>query len=550
MGVRLTVIIAIFSLLYSSLVFKLYTVQVEERERYEAEAFSYNKANGLLNPLRGSIYFTDKNGTAVLAAINKEYPTIYAKPNKIADASWIAEVLSEISLRDKDELLAILSKKDDPYEPIIKRATDEQVRMVEEKNFSCVDNKPGCVAIEETRSRFYPLGALASHLLGFVSADESVGGAYGVEFYYKNELEGVAGIFEGDKIVEAARAGENLELTIDLNIQREAEKILQNLVEKYKAKKGTVIVEDPKTGKILAMGSTPNADLNSYNAYEVETFLNPAVQAVYEPGSIFKIITMAAGLDAGEITPETAYVDTGSLTLNGKTIKNWDLKSHGKITMTQVIESSVNTGAAFAERTLGHDLFYEYLVKFGFKDKTSIDLPGEVVGSLKPLEVDKRDINFATASFGQGISVTPIALLKAVSAIANHGVMMRPYLNSEAEPVVVGRVISEGASREVVGMMVSAVDKAEIARIKGYTVAGKTGTAQVPDFKRGGYTDEVINTYIGFAPAYDPKFVILIKIDKPEGAPLAGLTVVPAFRDLAQFVLNYYNVSPDNLTKE
>lgn len=550
MGVRLTVIIAIFSLLYSSLVFKLYTVQVEERERYEAEAFSYNRASGLLNSLRGSVYFTDKDGTAVPVAINKEYPTIYAKPNKIADVDWAAEVLSEISLRDKDELLAILNKKDDPYEPIVKRATNEQVAMFEEKNFSCLDNKSDCVDVEEARLRFYPLGALASHLLGFVSADESVGGAYGVELYYEKELKGIAGVFEGDKVVEAAEVGESLKLTIDLNIQREAEKILQNLVEKYKAEKGTVIVEDPKTGKILAMGNAPNFDLNSYSEYEVETFLNPAVQAVYEPGSIFKIITMAAGLDAGKITPETTYVDTGSLTLNGKTIKNWDLKAHGKINMTQVIEGSVNTGAAFAERTLGHDLFYEYLVKFGFKDKTNIDLPGEIVGSLRPLEFDKRDINFATASFGQGISVTPIALLRAVSAIANHGIMMKPHLNSEAEPVAIGRVISEKASREVIDMMVSAVDKAEIARIRGYTVAGKTGTAQVPDFKRGGYTDEVINTYIGFAPAYDPKFVILIKIDKPDGAPLAGLTVVPAFRDLAQFVLNYYNIPPDDLEND
>jgi len=547
MGVRFTVIIAIFALLYSSLVFKLYTIQVGEREFYEAEAFSYNKINGLLDPLRGSIYFTDKNGADVLAAINKEYPTIYAKPNKIADVSLAAETLSEISLLDENELSVILNKKEDPYEPIIKRATNEQVKMVEESFFSCVDDKPGCVAVEETRSRFYPLGTLASHLLGFVSADESVGGAYGVELYYGNELEGVAGIFEGDKVVETAKAGDNLKLTIDLNIQREAEKILQNLVEKYKAEKGTVIVEDPKTGKILAMGNAPAFDLNSYKEYEVGMFLNPAVQAIYEPGSIFKIITMAAGLDAEKITPETAYMDTGSLTLNGKTIKNWDLKAHGKITMTQVIESSVNTGAAFAERTLGHDLFYEYLIKFGFKDKTNIDLPGEIIGSLKPLEFDKRDVNFATASFGQGISVTPIALLKAVSAIANHGIMMQPYINSETEPIVVRRVISEKASRETIDMMVNAVDKAEIARIRGYNVAGKTGTAQVPDFERGGYTDEVVNTYVGFAPAYDPKFVILIKMDKPEGAPLAGFTVVPAFRDLAQFVLNYYNIPPDNL---
>jgi cell division protein FtsI/penicillin-binding protein 2 len=279
--------------------------------------------------------------------------------------------------------------------------------------------------------------------------------------------------------------------------------------------------------------------------------MNPTVQSVYEPGSIFKVITMASALDAGKITPETTYYDSGELTLNGHTIKNWDLKANGTISMTNVIERSVNTGAAFAERQLGHENFYEYLKKFGFKDVTNIDLPGEVVGSLIPLEQDVRDINYATASFGQGISTTPIRLLMAVSSIANGGYLMRPYLNAENKPERLGRTISQEASRQMIDMMVSAVDKALIAKIEGYSVAGKTGTAQVPRLGgAGGYTDEVINTYIGFAPAYDPKFIILIRLDKPYGAPLAGLTVVPTFRELADFVINYYNIPPDRIDIE
>jgi len=546
MGIRITVLIVFFSLLYSSLIFKLYTLQIEERETYQAKAFFYHLAAGMLNPVRGSIYFTDKNNVSMPAAINKEYSIIYANPNGIENVPEAAQILSEISGRDKNELVDILSKKDDPYEPIVKKATEIQVNKILEYK-SIRKDLEKWFGVKYERSRLYPLGMIASHLLGFVSADESVGGAYGVEFYYNDRLKGKAGISEGDKLVNPAEAGEDLKLTIDLNIQREAEKILSVLVEKYKAQGGTAIVQDPKTGKILAMSNIPTFNPNSYGESEVGAFLNPATQAVYEPGSIFKIITMAAGLDAGKITPDTTYVDTGSLTLNGKTIKNWDLKAHGKITMTQVIEGSVNTGAVFAESTLGHDLFYSYLVKFGLKEKTNIDLPGEIVGSLRPLEVDKRDINFATASFGQGISVTPIGLLKTMSAVANHGVMMKPYVNVEKEPEMIGRVITEKASKEVIGMMVNAVNKAEIAKIRGYNIAGKTGTAQVPDFKYGGYTDEVINTYIGFAPAYDPKFIILLKMDKPLGAPLAGLTIVPAFRDLAQFILNYYNIPPDNL---
>jgi len=259
---------------------------------------------------------------------------------------------------------------------------------------------------------------------------------------------------------------------------------------------------------------------------------------------------MASALDAGKITPETTYYDSGELTLNEHTIRNWDLKSYGTVTMTNVIEKSLNTGAAFAQRQLGDDNFYEYLKKFGLKDQTQIDLPGEVTGSLLPLEQDIRAINFATASFGQGISVTPIRLIMAISAIANGGDVMRPYVNMDNRPQKIGRAISKNASRETIGMMVSAVDKALIAKISGYTVAGKTGTAQVPKTNGGGYTDEVINTYVGFAPAYDPEFIILVRLDKPYGAPLAGLTVVPTFRDLAQYVINYYNIPPDRIDIE
>ncbi len=391
---------------------------------------------------------------------------------------------------------------------------------------------------------------MASQLIGFSSiADDPIGsGRYGAELYHDDTLRGVPGETKGDKLIPPEN-GEDLYLTIDRTIQMQAEKILENLVSDFNAQGGTVIVQDPNTGEILAMVNRPNFDPNNYGEFDISSFLNPAVEAVYEPGSIFKVITMAAGIDSGKITPDTTYYDSGSLTLNGKTIRNWDLKSYGTVTMTNVIERSLNTGAAFAERTMGHDTFYDYLVKFGLKEKTDVDLPGEILGSLRPLEYDKRDINFATASFGQGISVTPIRLISALSAIANGGELMRPYVNAELEPQVVRRVISEETSRQVKDMMVSAVDKAQIPAIRGYNVAGKTGTAQIPNFSTGGYTDDVINTYIGFAPAYDPQFIILVRLNKPAGAPLAGLSVVPAFRELAQFVINYYGIAPDDVVQ-
>lgn len=539
MGLRITVIIGIFGLLFSSLVINLYNIQLNKGEEYQAQAASIQKLNDALSAKRGSIYFTDKDGNRISAVINKDYPVIYAVPSEVTDPIRTAQVLGAFIGLSRDELIPILSKKDDPYEPLVRRATPEQISLLDKEKLPGIEKK-------NESKRFYPLGKVASHLIGFSSIAKS--GRYGVESYYDDRLTGTPGAANGDKVIRSVDGGD-VYLTIDRNIQVEAEKTLDNLVTNFQATGGTIIVADPKTGKILAMTSRPNFDPNDYNKFDIKTFLNPAVQSVYEPGSIFKVITMSAGIDSGKITPDTTYIDTGSLTLNGKTIKNWDLKAHGKLTMANVIEKSLNTGAAFAERVMGHSIFHDYVVKFGFKEKTNIDLPGEITGSLRPIESDLRDINFATASFGQGISVSPISLITAISAIANGGNLMRPYINSELQPQVTRRVISEDTSRKVVAMMVSAVEKNILAKVNGYNVAGKTGTAEVPNFNTGGYTREVINTYVGFAPAYDPKFIILIKLDKPAGAPLSGITVVPAFRELAQYILNYYQVPPDNISR-
>jgi len=523
----------------------MYDLQLRQGESLSAQAASIHELAGILTPKRGSIYFTDKGGGRIPVGINRDYPSVYAVPKEVTDPKKAAGVLASVTGKSESELIKILSKKNDPYEPLVKKATEEQVALLKKYNLLGI-------YVGEEPARFYPLGRVSSHLVGFTSiANDAFGvgvGRYGAEAHYNDQLAGRPGKTRGDRLVKP-KNGEDIYLTIDRNIQVQAERTIDKLINQYGAVGGTVIVMEPKTGKVLAMLSKPDFDPNSYGQYEISTFLNPSVQSVYEPGSIFKVITMSAGIDSGKITPETTFVDTGSLTLNGKTIKNWDLKTHGKLTMTNVIEKSVNTGAAFAERTMGDDTFYDFIVKMGLKEPTEIDLPGEVTGSLRPLEVDKREINFATASYGQGISVTPMRLITAVAAIANGGVLVRPFTNAESKPKAVRRVMSEETSRQVIGMMVSAVDKAQIARIPNYNVAGKTGTAFVPNFRTGGYTEQVINTYIGFAPAYDPQFIILIRLDKPAGAPLAGLTVVPTFRDLAEFVINYYGIPPDNIAR-
>lgn len=540
MRFRLFIVLLFFIFLYSSLILNIYNLQIEKGVFYAVRAESQSRLAGFLKAKRGNIYFTDKNGSLVPAVINKEFPVIFAIPKEISDPEGTANQLALILGLDEDKLFTTLAKPSDPYEPILKRVASKQAEAVKQAKLTGI-------YVEKEGFRFYPFNNLASQVLGFLAPtaeDPTLSGKYGVEEYFNQELSGRDGQLEGDKIVDP-EDGQDIILTIDPNIQTRAEDILINLIKKYKAEGGTVIVQDPKTGKILALGNYPAFDPNHYSEYKLKNFLNPALQAVYEPGSVFKIFTMSAGIDSNKITPETTFVDSGSVTLNGYTIKNWDEKAHGKVTMTEVIEKSINTGAVYAVQKTGKDIFYKYLKYFGFSEATNINLPGEIVGDLRNLKTSFREINFATASFGQGVAVTPIELISAVAAIANKGVLTKPYITVDTEPAVRRRVISEATANKVINMMTSAVRKAYIAQIPKYDVAGKTGTAQVPDLQNGGYLEEYIHTFVGFAPAFDARFVILIKLDKPSGAPLAGLTVVPAFRELAEFVLNYYNVPPD-----
>jgi len=539
MKTRLFFTIVFFSSLYSLLIFNIYNLQIIKGEDYAKRGAA--QLSWSLEADRGGIYFTDKNNNSIPAAITKYYPTIYAVPLEIQDPALVTSELAPYFDIDEEKMFKMLSKSDDPYELFTRKASDEQVAKVKELSFEGI-------YISEDKYRFYPFRELASQIIGFTAPTDNnyiPTGRYGLELYYNEELSGKMGSINGDNITEAV-AGEDLYLTIDSNIQTQAEEVLNKLVDKYSADRGMVIVQNPKTGAILAMGATPGFDPNNYGEYRLANFLNPAIETVYEPGSVMKIITMSAGLDAGKLTPNTTYYDSGELKLDGFTIKNWDKKAHGRTTMTEVIEGSLNTGAAYAQSLIGKDLFYNYLTRFGFGETTGIALPGEVGGSLRNLEGDSRDVNFATASFGQGVSVTPIQLINAVSSIANGGVLMRPYLLADKEPEVMRRVVSEKAAKQATDMLVSAVSKATVAAIPKFDVAGKTGTAQIPI--KGGYAeDKFIHTFVGFAPAYDPEFTILIRIDNPYGAPLAGLTVVPSFRDLAEFLLNYYNVPPDHL---
>ncbi|MEY4731531.1 MAG: hypothetical protein RL681_477 [Candidatus Parcubacteria bacterium] len=538
---RFAVVAFFISAAYASLFGRLYVLQVMDGSRYLSEA--QEAIPGVTLADRGSIFFVDKNGKTLSAAANKDFPTVYATPNTIPDAQEAAHAVAPLLNLPIDDVVRKLSKSDNQYALLNRKVPQDIADQIAKLDLKGI-------YVRALPERHYSQGRLASQLIGYVGpndTDEGVVGKYGVERFYNDRLAGKPGNVE-DGMATRPVPGENLTLTIDPNIQFEAERILMNAVEKHGAVAGNVIVEEPATGRILAMGNWPNFDPNKYQEADISDFLNPAVQSIYEPGSVMKVVTMAAGIDAGKITPQTTFNDTGVLIVSGRKIQNWDLKAHGVVTMTNVIEKSLNTGAAFAERQMGHDIFLQYLRQFGFDRQTGIDLPGELKGDLDRLTARGAPaVAFATASFGQGVAATPLEMLNAVAAIANGGTLMRPFVNAELGPQELRRVISPETAKQVAEMMVSAVDKAEVAAISGYTIAGKTGTAQVPG--RGGYTDDVIHTYIGFGPTAHPRFIILLKLDKPAGAPLAGTTVVPAFRDLAQFILGYMNIPPDRVAK-
>jgi cell division protein FtsI/penicillin-binding protein 2 len=426
------------------------------------------------------------------------------------------------------------------------------------------------IIFEKENWRYYPNSSLACHVVGFLGMDgDKKVGRYGVEGYYEKELAGKPGLVEakkdssgeiiavGGSVIDAPEDGADLILTIDPNVSSFIEEKLISIIDKLDATGGTVIVMEVKTGAIRAMSSWPDFDPNKYNEVKnSKLFLNPAISEIFEPGSIFKPITMSAALDAEVISPNTTYEDKGYTEVSGVIIKNALDRAEGVQTMTEVIEKSLNSGVIFVQQKLGKDVFKKYIEKFGFGEKTGIDLGGEEKGNISNLK-KKNDVDYATMSFGQGIAVTPIQLVTAIGAIANDGVLMRPYIVEKikykngkekiAQPKEIRRVISSDAASRMTAMMVSAVKNgySKKAGVEGYSIAGKTGTAQIPDPVKGDYSDETIHTFIEFFPAFSPRFVMLIKIDKPKGIRFSSDSITPMAKEIAEYLLNYYEIPPN-----
>ncbi|MEK7579938.1 MAG: penicillin-binding protein 2 [Patescibacteria group bacterium] len=423
---------------------------------------------------------------------------------------------------------------------------------------SLATSRPASASLD-LYSRFYPEGKLASSVVGFLGFQGKQRlGQYGLEEYYEPWLSGQVGFknfLSRVGLAETSIAGSSLVLTIDKNIQFFIETKLEELVKKWGASGGNIIIQDPQTGAVLAMDNWPDFDPNQYSKYPLENFINSSVQNPFEPGSSFKSITMAAALDSGAVKPETGYLDSGEIKVGSSTIRNYDLKSNGWQTMGQVLEKSINTGAVFAMRQTGQDNFLEYIERFRFGEKTDIDLAGEAKGDIKNL-YSGREINFITASFGQGISMTPLQLANSYSAIANGGKLMRPYVvekiikangeSVEIRPEVISEPITPETAKTLSSMLVSVIENGSIrkARVPGYKIAGKTGTAQEAK-PEGGYSDFFIHNLVGFAPAENPRFTILVKLDRPQGIETAAVSLADSFGDISRFLINYYGIPPN-----
>ncbi|HSJ57611.1 MAG TPA: penicillin-binding protein 2, partial [Anaerolineae bacterium] len=356
--------------------------------------------------------------------------------------------------------------------------------------------------------------------------------------------------------------GSSVVLTLDRNIQYIAQEELDRALAEYGAEAGTVVIMDPRRGAILAMASAPRYDPNEFEYADIDLLMDPVVSKMWEPGSIFKIVTWAAGLDSGTISPGTTFYDDGALEVGGRVIQNWDRQGHGLVTMTDGLIQSLNTVAAFTTTSMGKDTFYTYLRRFGFGTITGVDLASEGPGMVKlPGDSNWFPSDLGTNSFGQGIAVTPIQMITAVAAVANDGLLMKPYIvqqfltvgedgsvdQVQVEPMVVRRAISRDTAETLTNMLVRVIEEgAPKAQVPGYTVAGKTGTAQIPTAYGYDPTD-TIAAFVGFAPADDPRFIILIKLDRPSASPWGTQTAAPTFRAIAERLLVYMQVPPDEI---
>lgn len=500
---------------------------------------------------RGSIY--DRNG--YLLAVATTFYDIGANPAYVKDKEGVAEALAPILGESKNSLLELLNSGDDFVR--LKRGAGaqaaDQVDALKERG----------LLVERRTGRYYPNGSLAACTLGFVREDGEP--CYGLEVFYNDVLTGTNGHREAKRDplgslcydIQRPQDGADLVLTLDRNLQVFADQALAQGVQTVGGEEGVTLVMEPATGAILAMSVYPSYDPNLRDVTDQHVFINAAVSEQYEPGSVFKIVTMAAGLDSGTITPQSTYYDSGRIVVGGETIENADKVAYGETTMRGWLAHSLNVGAATVSTKMGAFQFYEYVRRFGLAELTGADLAYEVAGRVRfPGDLDWHESDLATNSFGQGLAVTPLQMLRAFAAVANHGVLMRPYIVSQIingdqvtqiKPQSLWAAVSPPAAAQTTEMLVYAVDSVlTVAAIPGYKVAGKSGTSQVP--VPGGYDpDETIASFAAFAPADDPRVAVLVVVQQPQKEHFGLKAAAPICRDILKRALELLAVPPDSV---
>jgi cell division protein FtsI/penicillin-binding protein 2 len=522
---------------------------------------------------RGAI--VDRNGVPLV--VNRYFFQITATPKHLtsaADREEVARQLEETIGLPYENTLSILTTYSDQVYCILADAIslddatkvqDLRARLQDERGIFPLQS----VQVNPQTKRFYPQAELTSHLTGFVQKD--LEGVTGLEEYYNQFLvKDGAGLMGLQRVsldslpVQVRRfvpsdIGKDLVLTIDRTIQWILRDELARGLEEYRAQSGTIIVMNPKTGAIMGMVSLPDYDPNHFETSPYALYSNPALSAQYEPGSVFKIITMAAGLNEQMFEPTTIFTDTGSFTIGGRVIFNSNRVAHGHVSANEALSRSLNVVTAQMAADLGNEAFYRYVRLFGFGEATGIDLSGEIAGMIKtPSSRDWSMADLGTNSFGQGLAATPLQMANATAAIASGGKLMRPYIvearvhNNEVqhtEPAVIRQVLTPEAAAAMNQMMTESINSSNSkAGVAGYLVAGKSGTAQIPTPQ--GYTEkETIVTFVGFAPSDDPQFTILVKMDRPDPNLniWAGETAAPVFGRVAKRLLDYLNVPPDEI---
>lgn len=545
---------------------RLFYLQVLQHDQYRSLAAEEHWRTEVVPAHRGTIL--DAKGRVL--AVSVTFESLYADTRAIGNPEEVARALAPILGEEESQLRSRLDTKQTA--PVLLKGYLPTEVAAEVRRL-----KIWGLYLRPEPKRLYPQGNLAAQVIGVVGADRV--GLSGIEASFDEALAGRPGSLVAERDTGGEEIalgvsyrtlpvdGADVVLTLDSFIQHLAERELDMAIAQHQASGGSVVVLDPQTGEILAMASRPTFDADDPDLFRTENlplFNLPAVSAAYEPGSIFKVVTMAAALDAGAVTPETAFMNQGKFDYEGGTVRNALWREPGMETMLQTLQRSSNIGAAFAATRLGAEKFYRTVLAFGFGEPTGVGLPGESAGIVKlPGGQGWHPFDLATNAFGQGISVTPLQMAAAVAAVANGGILMKPYLVKEIvspagrkayHPTMLRQVISPQTAKTLSDMLVSVVEYMEngqvrLSKVPGYRVAGKTGTAEIPG-EAGYEAGATIASFVGYGPAENPRFVILVKIDRPQGSPWGETVAAPVFRRIAQQLMVYFKVPPSTSTEE